>query len=53
VAGYAGDPDAEKMMKRIARRGKGAYLQLDVQDGAIEVLADEIKQRSRRPVAGQ
>jgi Ca-activated chloride channel family protein len=53
VAGYSGDPDAEKMMKRIARRGKGAYLQLDVQDGAIEVLADEIKQRSRRPVAGQ
>lgn len=53
VAGYSGDPDAEKMMKRIAKRGKGAYLQLDAQDGAIEVLADEIKERSRRPISAQ
>jgi Mg-chelatase subunit ChlD len=53
VAGYSGDPDAEKMMKRIAKRGKGSYLQLDAQDGAIEVLAEEIKERSRRPVSAQ
>ncbi len=53
VAGYSGDNDAEKMMRRIAKRGKGAYLRLDAQDGAIDVLADEIKQRSRRPLGGQ
>jgi len=53
VAGYSGDPDAEKMMKRIAKRGKGSYLKLDAQDGAIEVLAEEIKERSRRPIANQ
>lgn len=53
VAGYSGDDDAEKMMRRIAKRGKGAYLRLDAQDGAIDVLANEIKQRSRRPLGGQ
>lgn len=53
VAGYAGDDDAERMMKRIARRGKGSYLRLDAQDGAIDMLANEIKERSRRPLPGQ
>lgn len=48
VVGYSEDRAAEKMMKRIARRGNGSYLQVDGADDPVGVLAEEIKLRSRR-----
>lgn len=47
VVGFPGDHDAERMMQRIARRGKGDYLILGGGNDPATVLKDEIKSRSR------
>jgi hypothetical protein len=48
VVGFGDDEDAEKTMKRIARVGKGAYLQIDGSANPAGLLAEEIKTRSRK-----
>lgn len=48
LVGYSEDKDAEKMMKRIARRGNGSYIQIDGANDPVSVLAEEIKMRSRK-----
>lgn len=48
VVGFENKEDGGKMMKRIARKGNGSYLQLDGTDDPVGVLAEEIKLRSRR-----
>lgn len=48
VVGFQNEEDGGKMMKRIARRGNGSYLQIDGADDPVGVLAEEIKMRSRR-----
>jgi len=47
VVGFPGDRDAERMMKRIAKQGKGSYLLLGADRDPATVLKDEIKSRSR------
>jgi Mg-chelatase subunit ChlD len=48
VVGLGDDKTAEKMMKRIARVGRGAYLRLDNATSPTGLLAEEIRMRSRK-----
>jgi len=48
VVGLGDDKTAEKMMKRIARVGRGAYLRLDNATSPTGLLAEEIRTRSRK-----
>ena len=48
VVGLGDDKTAEKMMKRIAHVGRGAYLRIDNKINPTGLLAEEIRTRSRK-----
>ena len=43
VMGFGTDDDAIKLMKRLASKGNGSFLQIENARGANEVLIEEIK----------
>ena len=48
VIGFGEDPAATRMMKKMAKAGEGSFLQISGGEDPTELLADEIKMRSRK-----
>lgn len=48
VIGFGEDPSATRMMKKMAKAGEGSFLQISGGEDPTELLADEIKMRSRK-----
>ncbi|MFT4526170.1 MAG: Mg-chelatase subunit ChlD [Bacteroidia bacterium] len=48
IIGFGEDKDATRMMKKMAKAGEGSFIQIGRGDDPTELLADEIKLRSRK-----
>jgi Mg-chelatase subunit ChlD len=48
VIGFGEDKEATRMMKRMAKAGEGSFLQISGGEDPTELLAEEIKMRSRK-----
>ena len=48
VIGFGEDKEATRMMKRMAKAGEGSFLQIGGGEDPTELLAEEIKMRSRK-----
>ncbi|MFC2176339.1 DUF1573 domain-containing protein [Bacteroidota bacterium] len=47
IIGFGEDPDATKLMKKLAKEGNGSFMQISKDEDPTELLAEEIKMRSR------
>lgn len=48
IIGFGDDREANRLMKRLANLGEGSFLQVSSGQDPTELLADEIKLRSRK-----
>jgi Ca-activated chloride channel family protein len=47
IIGFGEDREATKLMRKLAKEGNGSFMQINKGDNPTELLADEIKNRSR------
>ena len=50
IIGFGEDKEAARLMKKLANLGEGNFLQVKDNEDPTELLAEEIKNRSRIPV---
>lgn len=49
IIGFGDDKEASRLMKKLAKLGEGSFLQVKTNEDPTELLAEEIKNRSRFP----
>ena len=47
IIGFGEDKEATRLMRKLAKEGKGSFMQINKGENPTELLADEIKNRSR------
>jgi Ca-activated chloride channel family protein len=48
IIGFGEDPEATRLMRKLTKEGNGSFMQISKGENPTELLAEEIKNRSRK-----